>query len=68
MFVEAPNGESFTSALVWLDKRNRTAELEPVGTDPRYRGQSLERAVCRFGLRQAHVTGATEGVVSYWGD
>jgi GNAT superfamily N-acetyltransferase len=68
VFVEAPNGELVASALVWLDEINRTAELEPVGTDSRYRGQGLGRAVSLFGLRQAHLAGAKEGIVSCRGD
>ena len=68
VFVEAPDGTLVASALVWYDEINRTAELEPVGTDPGYRQLGLGRAVSVFGLHQARAVGATDGVVSCRGD
>lgn len=68
VFVEAPDGTLVVSALVWYDEINRTAELEPVGTDPNYRRQGLGRAVSLFGMHQARAAGATEAVVSCRGD
>lgn len=46
------------------DEINRNAELEPVGTDPGYRRQSLGRAVSLFGMHQARAAGATQAIVS----
>jgi hypothetical protein len=37
VFVEDPQGMLVASALVRSDESNRTAELEPVGTDPNHR-------------------------------
>jgi GNAT superfamily N-acetyltransferase len=68
VFVEAPDGTLVASALVWYDEINRTAELEPVGTDPGYRRLGLGRAVSVFGSHQARAIGATDAIVSCRGD
>jgi ribosomal protein S18 acetylase RimI-like enzyme len=68
VFVQAPAGMLVASALEWYDEINRTAELEPVGTDPGYRRLGLGRAVSVFGLHQARASGATDAVVSCRGD
>jgi len=68
VFVQAPDGRLVASALAWYDDVTRTAELEPVGTDPGFRRQGLGRAVSLFGLRQAREAGAAEAIVSCRGD
>ena len=37
VLVEAPDGTMASSAIMWLDEANKTAEFEPVGTHPGYR-------------------------------
>jgi GNAT superfamily N-acetyltransferase len=44
--VEAPDGVLAAQCLIWLDEKNQVGELEPVGTDPRFRRMGLGRAVC----------------------
>jgi hypothetical protein len=39
--VEAPDGRFAAFCLVWLDERNGTGELEPVGTHPAFRRRGL---------------------------
>jgi len=68
VFIEAPDGRLAASALVWYDDVTRTAELEPVGTDPGFRGRGLGRAVSLLGLRAARDAGAAEAMVSCRGD
>ena len=50
--VEAPDGTFAASCLVWLDDQTRVGLLEPVGTDPRFSGRGLARAVCLHALRE----------------
>jgi ribosomal protein S18 acetylase RimI-like enzyme len=61
--VEGPDGEFVASCLIWLDEQNRVGELEPVGTDERFRRRGLGRAVCLAALRALAATGAAEAVV-----
>ena len=61
--VESPDGEFVASCLVWLDEQNAVGELEPVGTDPRFRRMGLGRAVCFAALRALRQAGAAEAVV-----
>jgi hypothetical protein len=56
--VESPDGEFVANCLIWLDDHNRVGELEPVGTDPRFRRLGLgprrvpRRDACRAGGRR----------------
>lgn len=61
--MESPDGEFVASCLIWLDEQNRVGELEPVGTDPRFRRMGLGRAVCLAALHALRRTGAAEAVV-----
>lgn len=66
--VEAPDGSFAASCLVWLDERNGVGELEPVGTDPRFRRLGLAAAVCTFALHRLREQGATAAIVYARGD
>ncbi len=61
--VEASDGPFAASCLVWLDADNRVAELEPVGTDARYRRRGLGGAACIAAMRAARDAGADTAVV-----
>ncbi|HEX4721738.1 MAG TPA: GNAT family N-acetyltransferase [Pseudonocardiaceae bacterium] len=61
--VESPDGEFVASCLIWLDEQNTVGELEPVGTDPRFRRMGLGRAVCLAALHALRRAGAAEAVV-----
>lgn len=61
--VEAPDGRFAASCLIWLDEHNRVGELEPVGTDPRFRRMGLGRAVCLAAMHALRAAGATLSVV-----
>lgn len=67
-FVRAPGGRLAASALAWYDEATGTAELEPVGTDPKFRRLGLGRAVSLFALQQARAAGAALALVSCRGD
>ena len=58
LVVEAPDGSYAAFALAWYDPENRVGELEPVGTDPRFRRRGLGRAVNLFGLERLREVGA----------
>jgi ribosomal protein S18 acetylase RimI-like enzyme len=66
--IEAPNGELVSFALAWLDDVNRVGELEPVGTDPTYRGLGLGRATSLAALHALKNAGAESAVVYPRGD
>jgi ribosomal protein S18 acetylase RimI-like enzyme len=66
--VEAPDGTFASYCLAWLDEENRVGELEPVGTDPRFRRRGLAAAVCTYALLQLRAHGAETAIVYPRGD
>ncbi|CAM2809625.1 GNAT family N-acetyltransferase [Saccharomonospora xinjiangensis] len=67
LLVEAPDGTMASSAIMWLDELNRTAEFEPVGTHPQYRRQGLARAILLRGMLLARDAGANHMTVACLG-
>lgn len=67
VLVEAPDATMASSAIMWLDEVNGTAEFEPVGTHPGYRRRGLARAVLLHGMRLARAAGATHVTVACLG-
>lgn len=61
--VEAPDRRFAAYCLIWLDAVNSVAELEPVGTDPAFRGMGLATAVCLAAMRAASEAGAEQAIV-----
>lgn len=66
--VQAPDGGLVARAIAWFDEGNAIAELEPVGTDPRYRQRGLGAACNLFAMQQARDSGATSMMVGCRGD
>lgn len=66
--VESASGELLACANGWLDDRNATVELEPVGTVASARGLGLAGAACAQVLRNARALGARHGIVYARGD
>ncbi|MFF5989897.1 GNAT family N-acetyltransferase [Prauserella flavalba] len=67
VLVEAPDGTMASSAIMWLDEVNQTAEFEPVGTHPGYRRRGLGRAMLLHGMQLARAAGATHMTVACLG-
>jgi GNAT superfamily N-acetyltransferase len=67
VLVEAPDGTLASTAIMWLDEHNRTAEFEPVGTHRGYRRQGLSSALLLEGMRRARQAGATRMLVNCLG-
>ena len=67
VLVEAPGGTMAASTIMWLDKANRTAEFEPVGTHPDYRCRGLGTAMLLHGMHLARDAGAIHMTVSCLG-
>jgi GNAT superfamily N-acetyltransferase len=67
VLVEAPDGTMAASTIMWLDEANETAEFEPVGTHPDYRGLGLARAMLLHGMHRARAAGATQVTVACLG-
>ena len=63
VLVEAPDGTMASSAIMWLDEVNRTAEFEPVGTHPAYRRRGLARSMMLHGMHLARAAGANHMTV-----
>jgi hypothetical protein len=66
LFVESPGGDLVAHAIVWLDERNRVAELEPLGASEAH--PELELALVRFAMTQAAAAGATHMYLTMHGD
>ena len=67
ILVEAPDGTMASSTIMWLDKANKTAEFEPVGTHPDYRRLGLGTAMLLHGMHLARGAGATRMTVACLG-
>ncbi len=67
VLVEAPDGTMASSAIMWLDEANKTAEFEPVGTHPGYRRLGLGAAMLLRGMHLAREAGATHMTVACLG-
>jgi GNAT superfamily N-acetyltransferase len=67
VLVEAPDGTLVSTAIIWLDPENRTAEFEPVGTHRDYRRQGLGSALLRHGMHLAREAGASRMLVTCLG-
>ena len=58
-----PEGNFVSYCGTWFDPANRIAYVEPVATDPDYRGRGLGRAVVLDGIRRCGELGATVAYV-----
>jgi GNAT superfamily N-acetyltransferase len=64
VLLAAPDGTMASTAVLWFDRMNRTAEFEPVGTDPDFRRRGLGRALLLHGMQVVRDAGATEVTVA----
>jgi len=53
----APDGQHASFACIWVDWRNRLAEIDPIGTQPEFQRRGLARAVILDGFRRLAVAG-----------
>jgi predicted N-acetyltransferase YhbS len=63
LYVKSPDGEFVSFCIVWWDKANQIATLEPVGTVPDYRRKGFATAVVYEGIRRAEALGAKRMLV-----
>ncbi len=61
--VEAPDGNFVSFCGMWVEPVNRYAYVEPVATDPDFRGMGLGRAAVMEGIRRCGILGATVAYV-----
>ncbi len=61
--VESPKGDFVAFGGLWFDPVNRISFVEPVATDPEYRGMGLGTAVVLEGVRRCSELGATVAYV-----
>ena len=67
ILVEAPDGTMAASTIMWLDRVNKTAEFEPVGTHRDYRRLGLGSAMLLHGMHLARAAGANHVTVACLG-
>lgn len=66
--IVAPDGKVVAFCLAWLDKKNKVAEIDPVGTHPDYRKRGFAKALLtdcfvrlnKNGIIKAHIQGFSE--------
>ncbi len=61
--VEASDGDFASYCGMWYEETNKLAYVEPVATDPDYRGMGLGTAVVLEGIRRCGEQGATVAYV-----
>jgi predicted N-acetyltransferase YhbS len=61
--VEAPDGNFVVFCGMFYEPTGRFAYVEPVATDPEYRGMGLGKAAVLDGIRRCGVLGATTAYV-----
>jgi predicted N-acetyltransferase YhbS len=61
--VEAPNGNFVSICGMWYVPTNHYAYVEPVATDPDFRGMGLGKAAVMEGIRRCGILGATVAFV-----
>lgn len=64
--VKAPSGDYAAYCGMWIDEAGRYCYVEPVATDPTYRGRGLGKAAVLDGLRRCRDLGAEVAYV--WSD
>jgi len=57
LVVVSPGGQQVAASLVWLDLRNHTAEIDPLGVHPNYRRRGLARALVLESFRRLRTSG-----------
>jgi ribosomal protein S18 acetylase RimI-like enzyme len=65
ILAEAPDGRIAAFAVYWVDERNRTGHLEPVGTHRDFQRRGLARAVLLHALREMRAQGMTLATVNH---
>jgi predicted N-acetyltransferase YhbS len=61
--IEAPDGNFVSFCGMWYEATKQIAYVEPVATDPDFRGRGLGKAAVLEGLRRCGVLGATVAFV-----
>lgn len=64
----APDGTFAACCIAWLDDEIGTAEIEPVGTDPRFRRLGLASAVCAEAIHRVAALGGVALTIHPRGD
>jgi mycothiol synthase len=70
--VISPEGQHVAFALAWIDRQNRAAQIDPVGTHPDYRRRGFAKALLSecfgrlhaAGIRRAYIESAPEPNIS----
>ena len=63
--VVAPDGQIVCFLIMWMDARNKTGLIEPVGTDPAFQRRGLARALLLHSLASMRDAGMTHARISF---
>ncbi|MFC4530959.1 GNAT family N-acetyltransferase [Sphaerisporangium dianthi] len=63
--AEAPDGTIAAFAVYWVDERNKTGHVEPVGTHRDFRRRGLARAVMLLAMRRMEALGMVTVTVNH---
>jgi ribosomal protein S18 acetylase RimI-like enzyme len=55
--VISPEGQHVAFAVAWIDRRNKAAQIDPVGTHPDYRRRGLAKALLSECFRRLYAAG-----------
>jgi len=59
LFIVAPDGEYVSFCTIWIDRKNRYGNFEPVGTHAEYQGMGFGRALLMEGFNRMAQYGVT---------
>jgi len=57
LVIVSPESKQVAACLVWIDRANEMAEIDPLGTHPDYRGRGLARALVLDSFRRMRASG-----------
>jgi ribosomal protein S18 acetylase RimI-like enzyme len=55
--VISPEGQHVAFALAWIDRQNKAAQIDPVGTHPDYRRRGFAKALLSECFRRLYAAG-----------
>ena len=64
LVIVSPEGKQVAACLVWIDRANQMAEIDPLGTHPDYRGRGLARALVLDSFRRMRACGMCHAIIA----
>jgi ribosomal protein S18 acetylase RimI-like enzyme len=64
LVVVSPDGQQVAASLVWVDARNQSGEIDPLGTHPDFRRLGLARALVAESFRRMRAAGLQRAYIA----